>query len=482
MVIESRKDNMKIVRDIDPYIFRGYDIRGIAGENLTEDVAYTIGLSFGTKLANEGKTICVVGRDNRLSSPMLANALITGILETGTDVVDLGVCTTPMYYYACINNKIESGIMVTASHNPKEDNGFKIAFDKSGNACGQDIQDFKDFTCHAKFKQGTGKHLYYDIKAEYFELMKSSIKMGPRHVKVVVDCGNGTTSLFAKDLYSQFPMDLTMMFDESDGSFPNHHPDPSVESNLEQLKKKVIELGADVGISFDGDGDRVGMVTNTGRFVPADQYMILMVRDIFQKSLNKKVLFDVKCSKALPDEIERLGGTYICYKTGNSYTKRETREKDCVLGGELSGHIYFRDKFLGFDSGMYAGLRLVELLSNTDKTMDELLSDIPKYYATPEIKIATEDSKKFQIVEKVKEYAYEKGYNINDIDGVRVTFDKIPTSNTADENIQSAYAAGWALVRASNTGPNITVRFEGSTEEAKEELQTEFMNVLNRYL
>ena len=306
--------------------------------------------------------------------------------------------------------------------------------------------------------------------------------MGPRHVKVVVDCGNGTTSLFAKDLYSQFPMDLTMMFDESDGSFPNHHPDPSVESNLEQLKKKVVELGADVGISFDGDGDRVGMVTNTGRFVPADQYMILMVRDIFQKSLNKKVLFDVKCSKALPDEIERLGGTYICYKTGNSYTKRETREKDCVLGGELSGHIYFRDKFLGFDSGMYAGLRLVELLSNTDKTMDELLSDIPKYYATPEIKIATEDSKKFQIVEKVKEYAYEKGYNINDIDGVRVTFDKIPTSNTADENIQSAYAAGWALVRASNTGPNITVRFEGSTEEAKEELQTEFMNVLNRYL
>lgn len=473
---------MKIVRDIDPYIFRGYDIRGIAGENLTEDVAYTIGLSFGTKLANEGKTICMVGRDNRLSSPMLANALITGILETGTDVVDLGVCTTPMYYYACINNKIESGIMVTASHNPKEDNGFKIAFDKSGNACGQDIQDFKDFTCHAKFKQGTGKHLYYDIKEEYFELMKSSIKMGPRHVKVVVDCGNGTTSLFAKDLYSQFPMDLTMMFDESDGSFPNHHPDPSVESNLEQLKKKVVELGADVGISFDGDGDRVGMVTNTGRFVPADQYMILMVRDIFQKSLNKKVLFDVKCSKALPDEIERLGGTYICYKTGNSYTKRETREKDCVLGGELSGHIYFRDKFLGFDSGMYAGLRLVELLSNTDKTMDELLSDIPKYYATPEIKIATEDSKKFQIVEKVKEYACEKGYNINDIDGVRVTFDKIPTGNVADKNIQSAYAAGWALVRASNTGPNITVRFEGSTEEAKEELQTEFMNVLNRYL
>lgn len=472
---------MKIVRNIDPYIFRGYDIRGIAGENLTEDVAYTIGLSFGTKLKEQGKSICMVGRDNRLSSPMLANALMTGILETGIDVVDLGVCTTPMYYYACMKKSIESGIMVTASHNPKEDNGFKIAFDKTGNACGQTIQDFKDFTSQVEFSKGTGRHFYYDIKAEYFQLMLNSVSFGKRKVKAVVDCGNGTTSLFAKDLFSLFSIDLTMLFDESDGNFPNHHPDPSVESNLEKLKKKVIELGADVGIAFDGDGDRVGVVTNSGRFVPADLYMVLMIRDIFQKTLNKKVLFDVKCSKALPDEIERLGGSYICYKTGNSYTKRETREKDCILGGELSGHIYFRDKFPGFDSGMYAGLRLIELLSNTDKSMDELLCDVPKYYATPEIKIATEDSKKFQIIEKVKEYVIAKGYTLNDIDGVRVTFNHIACASS-NENSTVLDASGWALVRASNTGPNITVRFEGSTEEAKEVLQKEFMNVLNRYL
>ncbi len=455
---------MKYKDNINKNIFRGYDIRGVYPTEIDEDTAYTIGLGFGSHIREMGKTTCVVGHDNRLSSPCLYDALIKGILSTGIDVIALGLCTTPMYYYACIHLRVYSGVMVTASHNPKDDNGFKFAFDESGNCKGQEIQDFLAYILQNKFLSGEGKLSTYNIEPDYVSLFKENLHFGSRRVKVVIDPGNGTTSIIAKKLFELFPIDLVVINGESDGHFPNHHPDPCVEDNLEQLKHAVLEHHADVGLGFDGDGDRLGVVTNSAKFLPTDYYMILIIRDIISKVEKKEFLYDVKCSKALSDEIERLGGKGVCYRTGNSYTKAAVRDMDLPFGGELSGHVYFRDRWLGFDSGIYAGLRLVEILSHTDKSVDELAEGIPVYYSTPEIKFATSDDIKFGIVSKIGDYAKEQGYQYLDIDGIKVLFDD-----------------GWALVRASNTGPNITARFEANTKERLKALENEFVGVLNQY-
>ena len=404
-----------------------------------------------------------MGHDNRLSSESLYKALITGITETGVDVVSLGLCTTPMYYYACIKLDIPSGVMVTASHNPKDDNGFKFAFDESGNCKGQEIQDFLDEIIAHDFVSGKGNVSSYDIEPDYIELFKNNLHFGSRRLRVVIDPGNGTTSIIAKKLYELFPMDLVVINGESDGRFPNHHPDPCVESNLEQLKEKVLELKADLGIGFDGDGDRLGVVTNSARFLATDYYMIVIIRDIINKVSKKEFLYDVKCSKAIEDEIKRLGGKGVCYRTGNSYTKAAVKDMDLPFGGELSGHVFFRDRWPGFDSGLYAGLRLVELLSHTDKSLDDLLVGIPKYYSTPELKFEASDNIKFKIIDKVLNYAKEKKYSYLDIDGVKVLFDD-----------------SWALVRASNTGPNITARFEAKTEDRLEEIKDEFVSYIDK--
>ena len=454
---------MELIKDINPQIFREYDLRGIVPDDIDANVAYTLGKSFGSYIQRNNDHKCVVGHDNRLSNPELSDALIKGILETGCDVVDLGLCTTPMYYYACIKLDIGPGVMVTASHNPKEYNGFKIAFDKSANACGDMIYDFRDFTHNMEFLDGEGTLSTYDIKDEYYELMKNSVNFGNRRVKVVIDSGNGTTSDFVKELFSMFNLEVIHLFPESDGSFPNHTPDPSVEKYMEALKYAVVDLKADIGIAFDGDGDRVGVVLENGRWISCDLLMIILIRDMFKHIDNKKILFDVKCTKSLSDEVEKLGGTFIRYRTGNSYTRRKTKDEDCALGGELSGHLFFRDKFPGFDSGMYAGLRVLEILSNTDKKASELLEGINEYYSTPEIKVETTEDKKFGIIEEVRKYAESKGYSINNIDGVRVDFPD-----------------GWALVRASNTTPCLTLRFEGNTEEVRDNLQNEFMEVVNK--
>ena len=454
----------KYKKDLDKNIFRGYDIRGVYPTNIDEDTAYTFGLGFGTHIQRIGKKKCVVGHDNRLSSPSLYEAVIKGILDTGVDVVRLGLCTTPMYYYACIKMEIPSGAMITASHNPKDDNGIKFAFDEKGNCKGQEIQDFLAEILEGNFIKGEGSISDYDIEPEYIELYKSNLHFGDRKLKVVLDPANGTTSDFCRKIYELFPMDLTIINEESDGNFPNHHPDPCVESNLDQLKAKVKEIGADVGISFDGDGDRLGVVTSDGKYIATDIYMIIIIRDIVDKVANKKFLYDVKCSKTLSDEIERLGVEGICYRTGNSYTKAKVREDNLPFGGELSGHVYFNDRWPGFDSGMYAGLRLLEIMSKTDKTIDELLEGINHYYSTEEIKFASTDEKKIEVVDKVKAYADSKNYKYNDIDGVRVNFDD-----------------GWALVRYSNTGPNITARFEANNEERLQALQDEFVGKINEY-
>lgn len=451
-------------KDLDKNIFRGYDIRGVYPTSIDEDTAYTIGLGFGSHIKRNGQTMCVVGHDNRLSSPALYDAVVEGIRQTGINVVRIGLCTTPMYYYACIKIDVPSGIMVTASHNPKDENGFKFAFDESGNCKGQEIQDFLQELLEGNFEHGEGELYRYNPEEDYLSLFRHSIQFGLRSLKVVLDPANGATASFCRKVFEQFPMDLIIINEESDGNFPNHHPDPCVEDNLKQLKDKVIEVGADVGFSFDGDGDRLGIVTHRGQFIPTDIYMIIIIRDIIHKVKKKEFLYDVKCSKSLSDEIERLGAKGICYRTGNSYTKAKVREEDLPFGGELSGHVYFRDRWPGFDSGMYAALRLLEILSYTNKDINMLLNGVHDYYSTDEIKIPTPDDVKFKVVDFVKQYVQEKGYPYNDIDGVRVNFPD-----------------GWALVRASNTGPNITVRYEAKTEDRLKELQDEFGGVIHEF-
>lgn len=452
---------MNLVKDINPNIFREYDLRGIYPEDITEDVAYTLGKSFGTYIKQFGHEKTVVGHDNRLSSPSLSEALIKGILETGIDVINLGLVTTPMYYFAKYHLEIYSGIMITASHNPKEYNGFKMSFSKVGNAYGEQIQAFREFTHALNFDEGKGTEIKLDLKNSYLKLLKNSVDFGSRKIKVVVDCGNGTGSIIIKDVLEMLPIEYELLYSESDGNFPNHHPDPSVASNMVDLGNKVRELKYDFGIGIDGDADRVGIVDENGKVIPTDLVMAIIYRYLYPNMKNKKALFDVKCSKALIDDLEEQGIEPVMYRTGNSYTNMKMQEGDFDFGGEYSGHIFFRDKFPGFDDGIYGGLRMIEILSHSDKNFSDLLEGIHEYYSTEEIKIAVTDETKFDIVEKVKEYALSKNYSIITLDGVRVSFED-----------------GWALVRASNTGPNLTVRFEAISEERLMELQNEFINVI----
>lgn len=456
---------MNVTRKIKREIFREYDIRGVYPTDINQDVSYTIGRAYGSYIKKRNQKKCIVGRDNRYSSEEIENALIQGIISTGISVLDLGLVTTPMYYYACIKSGVPAGIMVTASHNPKDDNGFKFSFDETGNAKGEEIQDFYEFVMLGKFEDGEGVIGFYDVKEEYCRYLLSSVQIhDDRKLKVIIDCGNGTTTFFAPTIYNAIKEKLVVLYGKSDPTFPNHHPDPCVEANLTVLKDAVVELRADVGIAFDGDGDRIGIINEKGEHVPADQLMILLARDILPNSSNKKVLYDVKCTKALPEEIESLGGEAIISRTGNSYTKAGTRDNDCILGGEYSGHIFLRDKFLGFDSGLYVGLRVIEILSKTDKTLSQLLEGIPKYYSTEEIKIASPDHKKKQVIEEIKKYCKEAGYPMIDIDGIRIELED-----------------GWALIRCSNTGPNITARFEGQTEEVRDRLKDYFLALIDNF-
>lgn len=464
----------KVIENINPNIFRGYDIRAIYGKDLDENIAYTIGLAYAKYIRNNGYDRCVIGRDNRSSSLPLSEALIQGIIEgDNIEVIDIGLVTTPMYYYGQIflndGKNIMPGIMITASHNPKEYNGMKMTVNDFGNACGEMIQQFRRFVEENSKKEVNnerkviGHVVKENVREGYLNLVKKSIDLGDKKIKVVVDTANGTASIIAQEMFDMFKDKIEMipLYMESDSEFPNHHPDPSVESNNEDLKKSVLENKADLGIGIDGDGDRVGIIDENGKMIFADFYAIIIWRYLMDKVTNKKALFDVKCTKSLADEIEKLGGTPVCYRTGNSYMKAKMRDDDFMFGSELSGHVWFRDKWPNIDDGLYAGLRLIEIMSKTGKSITEMLEGINKYYSTPEIKFEASDDVKFKIIEKIKEYCIDKGYKINDIDGVRAEFDN-----------------GWALVRASNTGPNITARFEGKTEEDMEKIKDEFIGLI----
>ncbi len=452
---------MKITTNINPNIFREYDLRGEYGIDLNEDVAYTIGKSYGSYIRKYNSNKVLIGHDNRLSSPLLSEALIKGILDSGINVVDLGLVTTPMYYYARKLLKISTGIMVTASHNPKNDNGFKISFESFGNAYGDYIYEFRDFTLKGNYIDGNGLLEKYDIKNEYIKLLKDSVSFDPTKIKVVVDCGNGTGSIIIKDVLDAIGIKYYPLYCESDGNFPNHLADPAVTENMIDLSKKVVELGYDLGIGIDGDADRIGIVDELGNIIKADLYMLIIYRNIVNNMKNKKALFDVKCSKTLIDGLKELKLEPIMYRTGNSYCNLMMQKGNFDFGGEYSGHVFFRDKFPGFDDGIYAGLRIIEILSNTQIPVSKQLENINKYYSTEELKYKSSDDRKFEIIEQVKKYADEKNYKYNDIDGIRIEFED-----------------GWALLRASNTGPNITVRFEASSETRLQELKEEFITLL----
>ena len=440
-------------------IFREYDIRGIYGEELDETTAYLIGKAYGTKLRELNKKDTVVAYDNRLSSVVLEENLVKGLLETGINVKRLGLATTPMCYFAANYYGTNASMMITASHNPKEYNGFKFSYNGIHNAYGDSVKEIYQIIEKGEFAEGLGTTEDMDITIPYTHLLLDKIELGDRPIKVVYDCGNGTTSVIADQIFANLTVESIPLFNISDGTFPNHHPDPCVYNNLTKLKEKVLETNADLGIGYDGDGDRVGFIDNQGNMIETDKFMIIMWRYLYNKVEPKKALYDVKCTKALEDELHKLNITPIEYRTGNSYTRAATAEGNFPFGGELSGHVYFRDKFPGYDDGIYAGLRLIELLSHTDKPLNTLLDGINKYYSTEELKIKVEDEIKFKVIEKMNQYCLSKKYNFLTIDGVKAKFDD-----------------GFALVRASNTGPNITMRFEATTESRLKELQEEFTN------
>jgi len=453
---------MKLVKEI----FREYDIRGIYNYEMDDETAYYIGRAYGTKLRECNKTKTVLAHDNRLSSPSLAENMIKGLVDTGIEVLDLGLATTPMCYFAANYLGTDASMMITASHNPKEYNGFKFSYNGIHNAYGKDVMEIYEIIVSGKFYDGVGKVTNVDVTEAYIHLILDKLDLGDRKIKVVYDPGNGTTSIVADKIFARMQnVEAIPICNVSDGNFPSHHPDPCVYANLQMLKAKVLEVHADFGVGYDGDGDRVGFVDEDGNMIETDKYMIIMWHYLCDKVTNKKALFDVKCTKALEDELIKLGIEPVEFRTGNSYTRAESARGEYPLGGELSGHVYFRDKFPGYDDGIYAGMRLIELLSHSDKKVSELLGGINKYYSTEELKVKVDDTKKFEIINQMVEYAKSKGYNTVTIDGCKAKF-----------------SDGFALVRASNTGPNITMRFEANTEKRLFELETEFTSKLDKYI
>ena len=451
---------------INPEIFRSYDIRGIVGQDIDGDVAEKLVKSFGTYVQELNENTVIVGNDNRESSDMLSKRLIKGLTESGVNVINIGLATTPMVYYARKLFDIGPAIQITASHNPGEYNGFKMCIKKEEESIyGDKIQEIREYTEKENFKSGFGKVTEENILDRYIDQIAEKVKLGNRKLKVVVDAGNGTASIVAEKLLKKLGTEVVPLYCDLDPRFPNHHPDPSVPENLKDLSQKVIEEKADIGIGYDGDGDRIGVVDENGNMIFGDLYMLIIWRDIIKKFPGSPALVEVKCSQSLWDELEKIGAKPEFIRTGNPYIKAAMRAKNVPFSGEMSGHIFFRDEYYGFDDAAYATARILRILSNTEKKTSELLEGINKYIATPEITKKVEDSTKFQTIEKAVNYFKQKGYKVIDVDGARVVFEN-----------------GWGLIRASNTSPKITIRYEAKNEEELAKIQEKFEECLKEVM
>lgn len=445
---------------VNPRIFRQYDVRGVVGDDLTEGVVEKLGKGYGTYMIGLGKRRASIGYDARPSSPGFRDALIKGIVSTGVDVVDVGLVPTPTFYFSLFHLDVDGGVMITGSHNPPEFNGFKLAVGHT-TIHGAEIQRIRQIIEAADYPQGEGKLTQRDVKPAYLTTLKERIGPFDRKLRVVVDAGNGMAGMFCPQLFQDLGAEVFGLYCEVDGTFPNHHPDPTVPAYLTDLIARVLEDKADLGMAYDGDADRLGVIDEQGNIIWGDQLLILFSREVLARLPGATIIFEVKCSQALPEEIKRAGGIPLMWRTGHSFIKKKMKEENSPLAGEMSGHLFFADEYYGYDDAIYASLRLVRLLSRTDKTIGEMLADVSKYYSTPEIRVDYPDEEKFQVVAALVDH-FKKEYEVVDVDGARILF-----------------GDGWGLVRASNTQPALVLRFEARTAERLEEIKQIVMSKLS---
>ena len=430
---------------IDPHIFREYDIRGIVGLQLTDEAVAVLGRAIGSFFRQNNARRVAIGHDARESSPRFFKNLTKGLNQSGVSCVSIGMVPTPVLYHTVFTREVDGGVMITGSHNPPDHNGFKICLGKDA-LFGSQIQEIKEIAESGEFVQGEGTVESINVLEEYCGDLISRVSFGPRKLKAVIDPGNGMGGITAVPILEKLGVELIKLFIEPDPNFPNHHPDPTVTENLSDLIKAVGQSNADIGIAFDGDGDRIGVVDETGRIVWGDELMILLSRSVLSERPGSTIIAEVKCSQTLFDDIENQGGKPVMWKAGHSLIKAKMKETRAVLAGEMSGHIFFADRFYGFDDATYAAVRVLEILSKTDKKLSDLLNDIPKTFSTPELRVDCPDGIKFGVVTKVSEH-FSPTNEVITIDGARIVFED-----------------GWGLVRASNTQALLVLRFEARTE------------------
>ncbi|MGC9976115.1 MAG: phosphomannomutase/phosphoglucomutase [Syntrophales bacterium] len=443
---------------INPEVFREYDIRGVVDKDLTFNFAYDLGRSLGTFSIPRGVRTMALGMDCRLSSPAYRDAIRKGVNSTGIDIIDCGLCATPMLYFAIRLYNADGGVMITGSHNPPEFNGFKICVGPD-TIYGADIQALRTIMEKGNYISGSGTSRQVDVSQSYEDYLFKNVVI-KRGLNIVVDGGNGVGGLFALPLFKRFGCNITDIYCNPDGRFPNHFPDPTILENLSELISLVKEKKADIGIAYDGDADRIGVVTDRGDVLWGDELLLLFSRFILKKSPGATIIGEVKCSQKLYDDIERHGGRSIMWRAGHSLIKGKMREEKAPLAGEMSGHLFFADRYFGYDDAIYASLRLLEIISTTRHKISDILADVPRTFTTPEIRVGCPDDIKFNVVNEVKEY-FRKGYKIIDVDGVRIPF-----------------GDGWGLVRSSNTQPVLVLRFEALTEERLQQIKKTVEDVL----
>ena len=432
-----------------PTIFREYDIRGVAEEDLPSDGVMALGQAIGTYLQKKAGKNVNVGRDCRQSGERLRDALVDGLVASGCRVTDIGVVPTPLLYYSVPHLGAGGAVMITGSHNPPEYNGFKVMCG-AGTIHGAAIQELYEMICRGGLASGEGSLTCVDVTGAYVDEICSQFQFG-RRVKIVADAGNGTAGPVMHRLLERLNVDAVELFFDMDGTFPNHHPDPTLVENLGDLENKVREVKADLGISFDGDGDRLGAVDENGRVVWGDYLLLIYAREILQRKPGSTFIGEVKCSQVLYDELERLGGRPIMYRTGHSLIKAKMKEEHAELAGEMSGHMFFADRYKGYDDALYAACRLIEIVAQSGKPLSAQLEGLPQMVSTPEIRVECPDEEKFEVIRRVAG-RFRKTHKVVDIDGVRVLFDR-----------------GWGLARASNTQPVLVLRFEAASEELLEQ-------------